>query len=92
MGHENIRTTFDLYGHVEASDEAVDLPLIEAANRVRNRRPKPLQISPRRRGADSNRCMRAQHYPRRISARRVVVPQAATEPELRGSCCTVLHE
>jgi integrase len=30
MGHSSIRTTFDLYGHLDTRDVAADLRLIEA--------------------------------------------------------------
>ena len=30
MGHESIRTTFDLYGHLDTSDVAADMALMEA--------------------------------------------------------------
>jgi integrase len=31
MGHASIRTTFDLYGHLDTSDVAVDIALMEEA-------------------------------------------------------------
>jgi integrase/recombinase XerD len=32
MGHESIRTTFDLYGHLDTSDVAADMALMEEAS------------------------------------------------------------
>jgi len=31
MGHASIRTTFDLYGHLDTSDVAFDMALMEEA-------------------------------------------------------------
>jgi integrase len=30
LGHESIKTTFDLYGHLDTRDTALDIALLEA--------------------------------------------------------------